>query len=347
MLYRSRAARIGVFSLGFLLFAATVVEAQQGGRRGGGDRGQQGGRGGRGGFGGGGRGPGGGPPGGGENAMTLIARDEVQTELKVTPDQKEQIADLSDQYNQERRELFGSMRGGRGGRGPGGGGPGGPGPEGADDGGRRGRGPGGGGPGGPGGGRGRGGGPGGPGGEAFAEMQKKQEELVAEMSEVLAIILDEAQNKRLSEIELQTKGVRALVDDDEVVAALAISGDQKSQIQGIIDSEDSRRRDILDTAEREQIREKMTAMCSDIEKEAVAVLTADQATKFAEMKGAPFELADRGFGGRGGGFGGDRGRGGDRGQGGRGGDRGQGGRGGDRGQGGRGQRGGGDNTIDI
>jgi len=91
-------------------------------------------------------------------------------------------------------------------------------------------------------------------------------------------------------------------------------------------------REMFQSGDRENMREKMGEAQKDVQKAMVDVLTSDQKKTFEELKGEPFEMPQQGRGG----FGGDRGgAGGDRGG------RGGGDRGG-RGGGDRGGRGGGD-----
>ena len=62
------------------------------------------------------------------------------------------------------------------------------------------------------------------------------------------------------------------------------------------------------SGDREQIRERMTKLRKESDDKVLAVLTAAQKTKFAQMKGKPLELPEDAI--RGGGGGRDRGRGG-------------------------------------
>jgi hypothetical protein len=141
----------GVVTKEELMALAAKLEAEVG--QGGGPGGPGGGPGGRGPGGGGPGGPGGGPGGrggrgpGGPPALGQVMPEFVQDNLKLTDDQKKQIADLQKELDakpdkiltDDQRKQYKDMkdnpgRGGRGGRGPGGGGrgPGGPGGPGGD-----------------------------------------------------------------------------------------------------------------------------------------------------------------------------------------------------------------------
>ena len=176
------------------------------------------------------------------------------------------------------------------------------------------------------------GGPGGPGGRAnFQEMtqeerdkwredmQKQMAERTAKAKKELAGILLSEQQKRLQEIYVQVNGTQALNDAD-VAAAIGLTDDQKAKMDTIRDEAGNERRDLFQNAgdDREGMMEKMTALQKQTEEKLVAVLSADQQTKFAELKGKPFDMPEDalrgGFGGRGGRGGGGRGnRGGNRG----------------------------------
>ena len=103
----------GLVALGLMTFLAADLQAQrpggQGGQggQGGGFRGGQGGA--RGGFQGGMGGFGGGMRGGSSNVMSLLRIEAVQTELEISPAQKEAIEKLSEQGRGERPD-FGNFR---------------------------------------------------------------------------------------------------------------------------------------------------------------------------------------------------------------------------------------------
>ncbi len=168
-----------------------------------------------------------------------------------------------------------------------------------------------------------------------AEQQAAREKLNKEAEAGLQEFLSEEQIARLDQIILQQRGLRALVDD-EVAAKLAISADQKKKIEDVFTAAGEARQKMFedlrgnrdggnaDNANRDggdqpggrrggrggfdpaafaEMQKKMEEAGKKTEADVLAVLTADQKKKFDDMKGKPFELERRGFGGPGG-FGG-------------------------------------------
>jgi Spy/CpxP family protein refolding chaperone len=241
--------------IGLLLLAAVPALAQE-------RQGRRGGQGFGGGFGRGGGGLGMGP-------AQLVGIEQVQKELELVDDQKQEIAKITEDSRQGLGDLFGGLR---------------------DL----------------------------PQEERQAKMREMREKMEArnkETEEKINKVLLAHQQKRLKEIALQVRGIAAL-SDDAVAKELALSADQKDQIKKVTEDADQARRDLFQNAggDREGLREKGQAIRTESEQKALAVLTADQKTKFEDMKGKKFELdrsalpgGGRGFGGGGGG---GRGRGG-------------------------------------
>ncbi|HUG67613.1 MAG TPA: hypothetical protein VMM76_07670 [Pirellulaceae bacterium] len=148
--------------------------------------------------------------------------------------------------------------------------------------------------------------------ERRAQQRVQQQQADAKLAEILL----PHQMDRLSQIELQTQGIRALTTD-EVVKELDLSDKAKADIETTIAASGEKMRAAMQTlfqgGNRDGIREKMEELRKGIEEEVLAKLTQSQRDKFAEMKGEPFEMPQGGFGGPGGqrGRGGEGGRGGD------------------------------------
>jgi Spy/CpxP family protein refolding chaperone len=277
----------------------------------------------------------GGPPGGGgfffggggASRMGLLNVEEVQKELELTDEQIDEIRKVA----AEIREKYGFGFGGRGvpggerGRG---------GPQGGE--GQKGRR-------GPGSGNNdralqaapaqwyfvqaqqpegqgrRGGGPGGQGltPEQRAEMERQRAERTREENAKLAEILLPHQLKRLTEIYIQRAGVAAL-QDEGISKDLGINDEQKNRITKIREEFSTKRRELFSAGGRggggggggadfEATRAKMVELTGAEEQQIFGVLTAQQKTKFEEMKGKSFAMPERGPGGPGG-PGGTRGR---------------------------------------
>lgn len=242
-------------------------------------------RGGGGGFGGGRGGFGGGMGGGGVQKVSLLRLESVQDELGVDESQLEQI-----------QAMRGAGRGERGGRG-GQGGAERPNFRDMNEEDRR---------------------------EAIEVMRQEAAQRQKEQDEKLAEILGPDKTARLNEIYLQAAGVSAL-QDPTVAEKLGLTQDQQEEMRQV--SQDVMadfRETMQEGGDREAMRERMTEMRAEVEKETMAVLSDDQKEKFNEMKGAPFTLSDEdrqalrggGRGGRGGDAagGGRGGRGGEGGQ---------------------------------
>lgn len=159
------------------------------------------------------------------------------------------------------------------------------------------------------------------------EMRKKFEESSKKTQTEVAKVLDAKQNERLSQLQLQREGINAIARE-EVAGKLGLSGDQREEIEKIIQAGRPTGGPGGfggSSEERRAAFEKMQKAREKAEKDLLAVLSPEQKSKWDAMLGAKFEFANRGFGG----FGGGRGPGGGQ-PGGAGGQPGGGGQGGNR-----------------
>ena len=135
------------------------------------------------------------------------------------------------------------------------------------------------------------------------ERLAKIQERIKEQETALAGIIGTEQMGRLKQISLQTRGVAAF-SDPTVVTALSITDEQKEKFKAI-SAEEREARGQFDRDNIEASRAKIVAARKAANEKALAVLTAEQATKWKEMTGAPFtgEIRFQGGGGgrRGGG----------------------------------------------
>lgn len=143
--------------------------------------------------------------------------------------------------------------------------------------------------------------------ERRAQQRTQQQAADAKLAEILL----PHQMDRLSQIELQQQGIRAL-GTEEVAKELGLSEKAKADVEATLRASGEKMRAemqaLFQGGNREGLREKMQELNKRVESEVLAKLTQSQRDKFAEMKGEPFEMP------RGGGFGapgGNRGRGGD------------------------------------
>jgi Spy/CpxP family protein refolding chaperone len=139
--------------------------------------------------------------------------------------------------------------------------------------------------------------------EQIEEFRKQAAERAKVEKTKLAEILLPNQLKRLNEIYIQQLGTRAF-DDEDVAAALSITAEQKTSIAKIREEQGAAMRELFaggGEGDREAARAKMTEMRKATDEKLLAVLTADQKTKFEELKGKPFELPEGALRGPGGG----------------------------------------------
>lgn len=153
-------------------------------------------------------------------------------------------------------------------------------------------------------------------------MTKHMQEAQAKVKKETDAVLNDDQKKRLQEIEIQVQGARALLNPD-VQKALGITDAQKKSLEAAQQKNMDRMREMMEEMRNsggggggEEMRNAMQENQKKLETEMLAVLTAEQKTKFESMKGKKFEGAAAAGGQFGGGRGGNRGGGGSTGGGG-------------------------------
>jgi hypothetical protein len=155
--------------------------------------------------------------------------------------------------------------------------------------------------------------------ERLAEFRKQQEERQTKEKDGIAKILLRHQLERLNEISLQLAGTGAL-RDPEVIKELNITKKQQEEMQEVQEKAGGKFRELFQSGDRENMREKFTELRKEIEKDVLGCLKSSQKKEFEKMKGEPFELDRAALFGGGrtrGGQGGNRPEGGGRPQGGR------------------------------
>ncbi|HVX13956.1 MAG TPA: hypothetical protein VHC22_22420 [Pirellulales bacterium] len=134
------------------------------------------------------------------------------------------------------------------------------------------------------------------------EMRKRGEEVQAKVNK----ILKPEQSARLKQLSLQQQGVNALTRP-EVAKDLGLTKEQEEKLTAIQEAARPQRREgggfqNLSDEERQKLFTEMRERQAKVQTEMLAVLTDEQKTKFAEMKGKEFDFPA--FGGFGGGAGG-------------------------------------------
>ncbi len=213
--------------------------------------------------------------------MQLVFRQDVQTDLNVTAEQKTKLEALRGQRPGGGQGQGGGVRGGGQGQGQGQGG----------------------------GNRGQGGGFGG--GqmtdEQRAEFAKRMEEQRANQRKELAAILNEGQMKRLDEIRVQLAGARAVMQPD-IQKSLGLSTEQVTKIRDLQAKQREANMALGQNQDlsQEDRRTRMENNNKVLDAELLKVLTADQNAKLKAMAGKPFKAdAQPAGGGRRGGGGGN------------------------------------------
>ncbi|MCA0362360.1 MAG: hypothetical protein LCH41_15060 [Armatimonadetes bacterium] len=140
-----------------------------------------------------------------------------------------------------------------------------------------------------------GGGQGGGGGARpdFAAMQEKMEGIVKGFDTAAAEILDDKQEARLGEIDLQIAGTNALTRED-VQKALGLKASQKRDIEDMQEAMNTANMEAMGRVRSGELTREEIAPIMEKNREALAVelgkiLTAEQNEAFKKMKGAEFK----------------------------------------------------------
>ncbi len=139
--------------------------------------------------------------------------------------------------------------------------------------------------------------------EDRAQAMEQMRERVAEANEKLGEILLSHQMKRLQEISLQQRGVRALTDP-QVVEQLKLSSRVVEQINAQLEeNQDAMRdriREIMQGGNRETARERMEQIRQEMDGKVLAKLTNAQKAGWDKLKGEDFEFPRAQVGAQGG-----------------------------------------------
>tara|TARA_B110000263_G_scaffold42922_1_gene34886 strand:+ start:4497 stop:5297 length:801 start_codon:yes stop_codon:yes gene_type:complete len=140
--------------------------------------------------------------------------------------------------------------------------------------------------------------------EFFKKFREQQESTNKKIQEAIEDVLLPQQVERLEEIRLQIQGVGALLTEP-VQKELKITAEQKTKFEEVQKKTQEKGqelfsgvRELFQGGDREkaqaamqEIREKMTAMQKETEKNILAVLTDSQKKEFEKMKGKPVEIS--------------------------------------------------------
>lgn len=122
------------------------------------------------------------------------------------------------------------------------------------------------------------------------DMTREDREKLAKASnEAIGKVLDEKQQKRFKEIQLQSQGAAAF-QNPQVQSKLKLTDDQKDKIKKINEESREKMRDLFQGGFNEETQKKMAELRKETMDKATGVLTADQKKTWKEMTGKPFEI---------------------------------------------------------
>jgi len=128
-----------------------------------------------------------------------------------------------------------------------------------------------------------------------ADRPKKMQELNEETRKALAEILNADQSKRLKEISYQQRGGIAFTDP-EVAKALDLSEEQQAKVRTINQETGAAMRQLFTPGQApdDDARQKMADLRKSSGEKLLALLSADQKTKWTALQGEPFKGEIRG-----------------------------------------------------
>jgi Spy/CpxP family protein refolding chaperone len=123
-----------------------------------------------------------------------------------------------------------------------------------------------------------------------ADRPKKMQELNEENRKAVAALLTPEQGKRLKEITYQQRGPASLTDP-EVAKALELSEEQQTKIKSIIEETGAAMRELFTPGQPpdDDTRKKMADLRKSSGDKMVALLSAEQKTKWTALQGEPFK----------------------------------------------------------
>lgn len=132
---------------------------------------------------------------------------------------------------------------------------------------------------------------------AIPDVMKTIEEKGKEAQQKVDEILDQTQAARLKELSLQARGAQAL-EDEPVVAALALDDEQKKKLAGIRTEAEVAIEKAIDKlrsggGDQGELRKQIGELRKQLGDKALAVLTPEQREQFEKLKGAKFDFPPR------------------------------------------------------
>ncbi len=142
--------------------------------------------------------------------------------------------------------------------------------------------------------------------EEMPNVMKMVSEKAKDIKAKVDKTLKPEQQARLKQLSIQQRNFAAL-QDDEVIAELKLTDDQKKQLAGIQDDSEKEQEELRKEffaggggdgggGDRSKLREKAEALQKKIGEKTLAVLTPEQREAFDKMKGEKFDFPRRGRG---------------------------------------------------
>jgi len=130
------------------------------------------------------------------------------------------------------------------------------------------------------------------------EMQRRLEQRASNLRSKIQKVLTPQQTARLSEINLQVVGFRALSYDD-VAKALGLTADQKQQLKNLSDESHRKideltatiRIDQLSKQQRADLRKKQDDIVAQRKEKSLSLLTDEQKARFEKLQGEKFDIS--------------------------------------------------------
>jgi hypothetical protein len=127
--------------------------------------------------------------------------------------------------------------------------------------------------------------------EAMAKRQELSKPINEEATKKVKAFLKEAQYTRLTQIELQQRGINALTDPT-ILKKLSVTDEQKSKVSSLMTDMQSEMQEIRQSAgdDRQAMMQKTTELRAETTKKVMALMTDDQKKTWKEMSGEPFTM---------------------------------------------------------
>jgi uncharacterized protein YajQ (UPF0234 family) len=128
--------------------------------------------------------------------------------------------------------------------------------------------------------------------ELTAKRTELMKPITEENTKKIKGFLKDEQYTRLTQIDLQQRGVAGVVADKELVKKLSVTDDQKTKIESLMKDMQADMQELRQSAGNDfaAMQPKITALRAETNKKVVALLSDDQKKTWKEMTGEPFTV---------------------------------------------------------